>query len=368
MRAHVHTKVKERIVIRENKTEGILNYDIDNAYPQRMIAAVSHSGIATTCLKWYHKFLRGQGFMDELFSSSIINRKGITVNGLLGLIAKDFARMQGFALHVNYNLNFEITEVNFMPFERTRLPLPDSNEFFGKIAVHKDWARQKSSRIRKTDIQWFDVFNPNPEIIAAQIEKAGSIQQYKGQILWISTEHNAYPTAIYDAEIEDIETDAGIKIYKNRSVIKGFKADHIFIYKGKFQSDSDRDEFIESMEDFEGADNAASMLLVEIERKEEIPEIIALQAPKNDKLFEHTESSIEENIRQIFLVPEVFIKSTPGKLGQDSQLTQAEDFYNKTTEDERMTIEDAFKKVFTKFHVGINSTLDFTIKPFTFGS
>jgi len=369
MRAHsVAKQLQERITIRENNTEGILNYDIDNAYPQRMIVAVSQSGIATTCLNWYRRFLRGQGFMDELFSSSVVNRKGITANQLLALTAKDLSVMQGFALHVNYNLNLEISEVNFMPFERTRLPKPDSNEFFGKIAVHKDWARQKSKHVRKEDIEFFDVFNPDPLIISEQIKAAGDISQYKGQILWVSAEFNTYPTAIFDSVLEDIDTDSGIKIFKNRAVGKGFKADHLFIHKGKFENDRDRDEFIESMEDFEGAENAASMLLVEVERDEDIPDIKVLQSPKHDKLFEHTESSIEENIRQVFLTPEVFIKSQPGKLGQTQQLIDSEAFYNKTTQDERMMLSEAFARVFRKFHRGINSTNDFKIKPFTFAS
>ena len=328
MQIHYSAKVRERIVVRVNKTQGILNYDIDNSYPQRMLAAVANSGIATTCIRWYRKFIEGHGFVDEQFASAVINRKGMTMNQLLYLQALNYARLQGFAFHVNYDANFQIAEVNYQPFQDCRLTVPDSEEYVGKIAVYRDWARLTGRNINKRDINLIDVFNSDPEVIQAQVERVGSLQQYKGQILWVSAEYNAYPLAIYDSVLEDIETDSGVKIFKNRGVIKGFKAQHLFVYKGKFENDTDREQFDEKIEEFTGAENSSTMLVVEAEKEEEIPEIKEIKAPRNDKLFEHTEKSIEENIRQQFLIPEVFIRSTPGKLGQDNSLKDAEKFYN----------------------------------------
>lgn len=365
----LHTKkLKQRIQVKENKTEGVLNYDVDNAYPQRMLAAIAESGIATTCVDWYRRFIQGQGFTDEIFGKAIINPSGLTPGTLLRQVVKDFARMNGFAIHVNYNLNFQISDVSWMPWKRTRLTKPDSNDVVGKIAVHKDWGREHSSRIFKTDIDFIDTFNPDPQIVAIQMEAAGGIDKYKGQILWYSPELNSYPLAVYDPVLEDIETDAGIMTFKNRSVMTGFKASYLFIHKGKFETTRDREKFLDSLGDFETVINTNSMMLVEVEDKEEIPEIIKVDAPKNDKLFELTEKSIEENIRQIFHIPEVFIKSTPGKLGQDSSLQQAEQFYNKDTEDERLIFEEEFERLFKHFRSPINPSLDYSIIPFTFGS
>ena len=366
---HIHQpKIKQRVVIKENRTEGILNYDIDNAYPQRMLSALAHSGIASTCVDWYRRFILGQGFTDEIFGRSTINADGLTPNLLLRLVVKDFARLNGFAIHVNYNMNGAISNVNWMPWTRTRLTKPDDQDLVGKIAVHKDWARERSLLIRKTDIEFINTFNDDPEIVMAQIESAKGIDRYRGQILWFSPEGMNYPLVRFDPVLEDVQTDAGIKVSKNSAVLKGFKANRIFIYKGKFENDQDREDFLDEMEEFDGPENLNSSMLVEVDRKEEIPEIIQIEAPKSDKLFELTERTVQENIRMIYHVPEVFIKSTPGKLGQDGQLEQAEVFYNKDTEDERLIFNEQFKRLFANFMRPINPTGDFSIIPFTFAS
>lgn len=366
---HIHKpKIKNRIVVRENKAEGILNYDIDNAYPQRMLAALAHSGIASTCVDWYRRFILGQGFTDEVFGRSTINADGLTPNLLLRQVVKDFARMNGFAIHVNYNMNAAISSVNWMPWKRTRLTNPDDQDLVGKIAIHKDWAFETGIQLKKSDIDFIDNFNDDPEIVMAQIEAAKGIDKYKGQILWYSPEGMNYPLVRFDPVLEDVHTDAGIKVSKNSAVLKGFKASRFFIYKGEFENDQDRDDFLDEMEEFDGPENLNSTILVESKRKDDIPEVIQIEAPDADKLFELTERTVQENIRQIFHIPEVFIKSTPGKLGQDGQLTQAETFYNKDTEDERLIFNEQFERLFKNFVRPINPTGEYSIIPFTFGS
>lgn len=361
------SNIKQRIQVKENKTDGILNYDVDNAYPQRMLSALAHSGKASTCVDWYRRFIIGQGFANENFKDAIINTEGETVNDILRFVTRDFARMNGFAIHVNYDLNANVTDIHWMPWKRTRLTKPDDKDLVGKIAVHKDWARERSTQIRKNDIEFIDNFNSDPEIIMAQIESAKGIDKYKGQILWYSPEGMNYPLVVFDPVLEDVKSDAGVAISRNSAILKGFKADRIFVYKGKFESDDDREDFLDELEEFDGPENVNSTMLVEVKREEEIPEIIQIQTPKHDKMFELSEKVIMSNIRQQFHIPEVFINSTPGSLGQDSQLKQAEVFYNKDTEDERQMFERQFERLFANFARPINETLDFSITPFTFG-
>ena len=142
----------------------------------------------------------------------------------------------------------------------------------------------------------------------------------------------------------------------------------IFVYKGKFNSDDDRDDFLDEMEEFDGPENLNSTMLVEIDRKEEIPEIIPIEAPKADKLFELTEKTVQENIRMIYHVPEMFIKATPTGIGGDGMLEKAAIFYNKDTEDERLIFNEQFERLFRNFMRPVNPTNDFSIIPFTFGS
>ncbi|MGY4539628.1 hypothetical protein ACVW0P_004064 [Mucilaginibacter sp. UYNi724] len=57
-------QIERRIMVRPNQTFGILNYDMDNAYPQRMLELVGQSPTAKDCWNKRAKFIAGNGFED----------------------------------------------------------------------------------------------------------------------------------------------------------------------------------------------------------------------------------------------------------------------------------------------------------------
>ena len=65
-----------------------------------------------------------------------------------------------------------------------------------KIAVHPDWSgktrKGKALQVKKENIDYIDVFNPQKDVILAQIEAAGGIEYHKGQILWVSMAGKKY--------------------------------------------------------------------------------------------------------------------------------------------------------------------------------
>src|SRR4026207_261731 len=163
------SQIQKRTNNRENKTVGIGYWDDDSADPQRMMMVRDASGRATVCVEKYARFIEGDGFIDPGLADMVVNEYGYTANDLLSCNAEDFALLRGFAIHINWNANFKITELNYVPFETTRLTLQDSEEYVGKIAVHRDWARldRKTKTITKETITFLDVFNPDPKVIQA---------------------------------------------------------------------------------------------------------------------------------------------------------------------------------------------------------
>ena len=113
-------QVERRIIVRPNQTYGILNYDIDNAYPQRMLELVGASPTAKDCWNKRTKFINGRGFEDTDFARQIVNNNGLTIAKLLKAVARDKALFTGFGIHVNYNANFKICSVNYVRFEDIR--------------------------------------------------------------------------------------------------------------------------------------------------------------------------------------------------------------------------------------------------------
>lgn len=52
------------------------------------------------------------------------------------------------------------------------------------------------------------MFNPRKNVVLSQIDKAGGLEYYKGQVLWVSMAgSNTYPLAIYDSVITEMSTD-----------------------------------------------------------------------------------------------------------------------------------------------------------------
>ncbi|MFR8224885.1 MAG: hypothetical protein ACLU9X_10515 [Alistipes shahii] len=78
----------------------------------------------------------------------------------------------------------------------------------------------------------FPVFNPSPDVVQLQIQAAGGIEFYKGQILYISRAgRNAYPLPLVDVVLTDMSTDEGLSNVNNRNVRNNFLTAGMLITK-----------------------------------------------------------------------------------------------------------------------------------------
>lgn len=91
----------------------------------------------------------------------------------------------------------------------------------------------------------FPVFNPSPDVVQLQIQAAGGIEFYKGQILYISRAgRNAYPLPLVDVVLTDMSTDEGLSNVNNRNVRNNFLTAGMLITKrgqGSSTVDGDKD-------------------------------------------------------------------------------------------------------------------------------
>lgn len=364
--------ILKRIVVREDNIKGILSYDRDNKYPQRISDIMADSGRATLCLNIYARFLQGKGFVNESLNDLIINRKRHTLWSLYREVIENYAKFKGSAIHVNYNANYEIVELQHIPFEYTRLTTPDDIEYVGKIAVYDDWAREKSfrtiSRIMRMDIKAIHVFNPLPEVIQAQVEIAGGWDKYRGQIFWHSDRGaSKYPLCSLDSVLEDCVTDGQIKTFKYNNVTTNFLASHLLVTRkteGEGDTDQESDEFEKIIVQFQGAENANKILHAEADHDEDIPRLEKFEHVNDDKLFEYTEKSIHENIRKELLIPPVLVGDLiAGKLGTSEEIYDAYALYNALTFKERDELAKLFSSFLQLWHNDLGD--DFTIEPVT---
>lgn len=360
-------KPESRVDTSYISTLNIQGYGLDNLYPQNLQRILGASGTASLCVERYAEFIEGNGFDDVVLAETALGRHGETADDLLSLIAQDVANFGGYALHVNYDVFCKVVEVQYVPFEACRLEEEDAEGFVGHVMVHPDWRGEKTRqgkalRIDRSTVKSFPIFNPKYEVVSAQIESVGGIENYQGQILWCSMDgKNVYPTPKYDAIITEMSTDEGLSNIKNRNVRNNFLVSCMLVTKkGVPRFDEDGNEVERSMiqgEDlkkFQGDTNGNKILLVEIENDEDKPEVVDFPAKNYDKDFTVTEESTVERIYAQF-GQELFYAIRMGKLGFSGQVMADAyaDYAGKVSKEQRF-IQRGIKAVMDNWHEPLN--------------
>lgn len=356
-------KPEQRVEVGYLSTLNIQTYGHDNLYPQNLARIVTASQTARGCLSRYTEFVEGDGWVDEVFSLAKLNRKGATADDLLASVAADVAKYGGFALHVNYNVFCEVTEVQHVPFEMCRLEEEDENGYVGHVIVHPDWTGKKiragkPMRVDKNTIREFNVFNPSPEVVQSQIEAVGGIENYRGQILWASMDGAfVYPTPLYDSAITEMSTDEGLSNVKNRNVRNNFLVSCMLVAKKgapRYDEEGNIEERAmiepETLRKFQGDTNGNKILYIELENDEDEPKVVEFPAKNYDKDFTVTDESTVERIYSSFK-QELFHAIRRGKLGFSGQVMADAyaDYAGQVTREQRF-IARGFQAVMYKWY------------------
>lgn len=359
-------------------TLGIKAYDSDNLYPQKMLDIVSASPTGRGCLNRYANFIEGNGLTDVIFAEFVINRGRSTVDDIHHLLSCDIATYKGFALHVNYNIFGKITEINHIPFEHCRLEEEDDLGEITHVFTHPDWKGKrtrsgKTLKVNADTIDKFPVFNPDPVVVQAQIQQAGGIEYYNGQVLWVSADgKNTYPKAKYDSVASDMVTDEGISNLMNRNVKNNFYPAGMLVTKKSQSQSQDDDEggnnsdydsgFIDDVVKLQGDMNAGKLLGVTLENDEEMPQFIPFPINNLDKEFTVTSNSVTERIYATF-DQEPFYCIRIGKTGFSGDIvSDAYCYYAGQVTNEQRMLSRAYKQIFNNWFEPI-SVNNFSIEP-----
>lgn len=370
-------QIERRILVRPNQTFGILNYDMDNAYPQRMLELVAGSPTAKDCWNKRAKFIAGNGFEQPGLGKQIINPNGLTLAKLLKAIAVDKSLFTGFGIHLNYNANFKIASVNYVKFEDIRMGDTDCPDTNGKFAVYSDWGRKTWKNIMRNKITFLDAYDPNPEVIKQQVIDAGGWENYKGQLLYCNPEINDYPLIEADSVWEDFETEAGIKIFNNREVSTGFLPSTMLFMQSRreeadnIRPDSDEQHYYntpsqleQDLGAFQGTKSSQKIIVIEYEDENSKPEFQPYSIQNNDKLFESTEKSVEARIIKGFSIPKELINSEKASgLSNGGEKKEAIKEFNDSTEADRLELSETIADVFSRFYTNINPSGNWNILP-----
>ena len=360
-------QIERRITVRQLQNWGIIGYDLDNSYPQRMLELIGQSPTAKACWQKRAQFIAGNGFEEESLADVVVNSKGLTLAKLFKRIAIDKAWACGFGIHINYNANFEISELSYVKFEDIRQGDPDNPDKRDKFAVYFDWSQKTWKSIYVGKIDYIHRYNPDPEVIKQQVIDADGWDNYKGQLYYFNPEIDDYPLIEADSVWEDFETEAGIKIFNNREVTTGFLPSAMLFIKSRpeeaaNQNPTDGTRYINqpsqlerNLGTFQGARSAQKIVVIEYENDDEKPELSSFNMQNNDKLFEVTEKSVEARIIKGWGIPKELINSEKSTgLSNGGEKKEAIREFNHATEPDRTELSEVFEELFSHFYTPVN--------------
>lgn len=223
-----HTELTQ-IQTRQDSSLGIMRWGESNSFPQTLVNLVAQSPSAAPAVNRTATFLKGAGFEGE---DMIVSPLGLTLGRVVDIVADDYAMFSAFGLQCNYNMHGLVSGLNPMRIPTLRFNEFDELNFASKIGYHANFAR--NSVEKKTvdkiaigsTIKWFNRFNP--EEVEAQIEKAGGVADYLGQLLYHSDAgHSSYPISKLQAPINYVLSDVENSILVRKETATGFISSYI---------------------------------------------------------------------------------------------------------------------------------------------
>lgn len=369
----------------ESKYKGLpyLANGMDNNYPSLIEAIISGSPTAKACAGVIADFIFGKGFTLEQQAREraktqgkrfykdtfFVNEKRETPNDLLKKVARSIAIHKGVFLHVNYNGLYQKTSLQVLPYKHCRIGAKDSKNYRGKVLIFNNWDKVKPSKEIDKNIEIMDLYDPRPEIIQAQVEKAGGWQNYKGQVYFLNLDKNdSYPLAWADVILTDCQSERLSATYTLNGFKKGFYGTYAFITK-PMASEEAREDFRAQVRKAVGVEAELSVFHFENETQSDKIEDEVLIKPieSNIKadLFEYSDKKTANNIRKSYgNIPPVLIDFVEGKLGNTSGESHKEArlFMQEQTQEERQDVQEMFEELFDNFHKTISENGLFEIQ------
>lgn len=363
--------------IRADGVNGIMKFGENNDYPQRIERLINGSVTAKSTANAYAKFLAGDGFesaINDIVVGYDSRHKRITLRGLLSLVAHSLAANNGAYVHVNFNREQKIVNAQHVLFKNCRFSKLDDTGYTSQIGYYENWEKEKKEKYDKSKIKWYNIFNLNEKVFLEQIRKSKGIENYKGQFFFHFLDNQyIYPLSPFDSAYIDADTEYQMSLHKNNEIRNGGTEKTVFQVNEQL-SGKVKTKLADGIKTFMGS-RGTKTLVVETATDENglIIENKAMKATSiksniDSKLYENWEKELTNKIRKPITLPSVLIDYDESKLGTTSGegIIQATNFFNQITKDDRKSISDMFKEIFSNFvDERLSSNMNWNIKPLT---
>lgn len=317
-------------------------YGSDNAFPLKLATLVQESPSASSCISVLADFIEGKGFTDETLTDKIVNGQGQRFGDIHCLASDSLALFEGVTLIIKYTIEGKISEIFHYPFENVRLCKPDSKGIISRALINPYFG---TAIYRRQDDEQYDLFNPDPMVVRAQMAKQKN--QYKGQILYLAQTRplsRFYPQPYYYSAKSWMAIDAGIGKFHESNLDAGFfqtvllkmvgnadepsthPDDQVINDSGQKESIRTRGQRFElNMQQFVGADSKVKMMVLWESMKEQFPELQAFPSTTNENFFTALQDFTTQNILRATKIPAIL-----ANMSKESSLSDGNQMMNAT--------------------------------------
>lgn len=336
-----------------DNTDKVQRWDDDNLYPQRMNELASRAYTLNAVLKVMADFRAGEGFTDEEFGKIVVNNDSFipqTFNDILNGVSEQISAFKTPCLHFGYNLNYTVSSIRLVDIEYVRFGLPNAQKAVTHLRYSTNWERSYLKEVGDRKVETYKMFNPDPEVVKLEIEEAGGIENYKGQILFLTPSLYQYPKHSADPVSDHAQTQAELGVFKKSSVQNRFAAIMAILYSGDFESNEEKEKFNRLISAKTGAAAAGSNIGIwDKSGTKKVNELFMPITPTNtDKLFELTEKSCVDAIIENEGIPKILVGiQKDGAMFKQEDIEDAYTYYNARTRKIRKALSRVFSYIAT---------------------
>jgi hypothetical protein len=345
--------------VKVDKRTECFNFGKDNAYPSLIEALFRISVTAQTCSDRVTKAIYGGSFGDK--GDVIVNSKDESLNGVFRIGARWYAKQNNCYLHIGYDGNLDVKSILVVPVTDSRTGKADDRGYSGKFIIYDNWDKSKNKRIKNTEFELYDKYNPDKEVIKKQIKasgkdgKEGELSDYNGQILHIRKDDTfIYSLSDLNPVMSEALLESNSQTFRSKGAEKGFLNTKLLTVP-PFKDENTRREFKKDLNGVRGAENSSDVVLLEAaQATEDISKqmhLDDLSGEYNDKLFEYSDTRAEKNICKAFTVPLILVSQDDSSMFGNSgaMLKEAKIQLWETREEDRDKFEEVFSKLMKLF-------------------
>lgn len=323
-----------------NGSNSIVPYGVDNIYPQRIINAIRKSPTAQGCVKRASEFIFGQGATT---GETVVNRNGETLNDVIWQsIRNNYTRLGGLALHLNFNILGQVTEIFVADLQYLRKHRTLKAVDYGLWDSYYSYYA-----IRYVTLDLFGSKDPVEGI------KEEGITKYNGQIFYFSLDNDIYPTSPLDSASISADFEKSAQIYPFANIKNGFSGNTVIklptLAQGE-KAQKEVDTLNKNIEELHGEEKAGSSLVVPVPvdangNVKDFKMIEHLSPTDVDGMFVNQNLKAEDDILKVYTMPKILLGKSDQGMFNEASFNDAFNYKNADTEMDRQIIERQFKKV-----------------------